>query len=35
MENRSIKKKRRKYDESFKAELLRMVNSGRLLHNVI
>lgn len=34
MEKTSINKKRRKYDESFKAELLRMVKSGRSVAEV-
>lgn len=34
MEKTSLNKKRRKFDESFKAELLKMVNSGRSVAEV-
>lgn len=34
MEKTSINKKRRKYDESFKMELLKMVKSGRSVAEV-
>ena len=34
MEKTSINKKRRKFDESFKAELLKMVKSGRSVAEV-